>query len=199
MRKTLVFQTVFAISALALTFWLPGSQALAQSVNPPQGLKLSIEGYNDTQNQNVSTAKNQREDFLTFKLTTVNAGTLPQNYAPEVSLAGLLPLVNLVDKGGATLNGQQLLYPVLNLQAGQSRTNMFRVRIKYALPPFRYVGSINYGNAVEFQVASLLVGGKDGNYVPPETGANTTLLFASLFGLALTFSVFSFRKYSTKS
>lgn len=188
--KKLIFLGIFTALFSVVQAGLVSAQTTTQ------GLSFRVTAFNETQNRNAEEVEAQREDFLLFKFMVTNSGTLPQNYAPEVDLSGFLPLVDVVDAGSGKITSEKLQYPVVNLQPGQSREVQLRVRVKYVLPPFSYVGSVSYGNVLRFEIASLLVGTGRVKYIAPTVGSSQNLILATLTGL-LALTGFTFLKRKT--
>jgi hypothetical protein len=188
MKKTTLSASLALI--LGLFVLLPQLSVQAQVGSQADMLTKNVEVFNDTQNLPATSGQVAREDFLTYKFVTTKSGTLAKTIAPSIDLSGILPLVDVVNTFGGTINGKQILYPATTLQPGQNRTDKLQVRVKYSLPPFKYVLNLSYGNTATVTVASLLVGGNQGNYTAPTVGANLDLLYALLLASALTTSSF---------
>lgn len=131
-------------------------------------LNFSKKAWNDTKNVDAQSTPAAREDFITYTLTVTNTGnaTAP-NFVITDDLSGVLALADMVDKGGATLNGQTLSYPGIDIAAGQSVSRMFKVRVKYGLASnLSYVMRNTYGNTVNVTINVPVV------FSAPKTGAD---------------------------
>jgi uncharacterized repeat protein (TIGR01451 family) len=141
----------------------------------------SVSVSNDTKNTSGASLVAAKEDFLTFAFTATNSGTIAQSaYSVSVDLAGVLPLVDVVDLNGGSLSGNTLTYPATSIAVGQSITRTLRVRVKYYLPPYGFVLKVAYGNQLQVSIPAQ---SGHATYVPPATGGNTAVASALLFAL----------------
>ncbi len=156
------------------------STAVTSSV-VANNMRPSLTVINDTKNVSGTVVSAGREDFLTYKFTATNAGSIVENgYVVKVDLSGVLPLADVVDFGGGSLSGNTISYPAVNITPGSSITQQVRVRVKYNLPPYSFVLATTYGNEVKVNVrssAGVIT------YVAPKVGGNTNALGALTFGL----------------
>ncbi len=138
--------------------------------------------FNNTKNVDATTVNAARGDTITFTLKTTNNGTADAvNYVITDDLSGVLPLADLIDNGGATLNGNILSYPAITIKPGETVTKTFVVKVKSSLAPtLSYQIRNTYGNTVVINVPGNII------YQAPTTGAAATsaAVFAGLITIA---------------
>lgn len=130
---------------------------------------LAKSAWNDTKNVNAMSQTASREDYITYSLTVRNtSGSDAVNYVITDDLSGILPLADMADLGGGTLNGQTITYPALTIPVGGVVTKNFRVRVKYSLAT-----NISYQMVNTFGNTVTVVINTPQTYTPPKTGGNT--------------------------
>jgi uncharacterized repeat protein (TIGR01451 family) len=148
-------------------------------------LQLYKKARNDTKNADATQVPASREDYITYTLTVTNVGNSDAtNYVITDSLSGVLPLADIIDLGGGSLNGQTLSYPAVTIPANGTVSRTFRVRVKYFLSP-----SISYQMLNTFGNTVTVLINPPTPYVPPKTGGMTDVLGGLGFAGLLT-SVF---------
>jgi uncharacterized repeat protein (TIGR01451 family) len=147
-------------------------------------LNFSKRAWNDTKNVDATSTTASREDFITYTLTVNNSGnSAATNFVITDDLSGVLPFADLMDKGGASLNGNTLSYPSVTVPAGGSVSKTFRVRVKFNLSQsLTYQLKNTYGNTVIINIGSVLGAS---TFTAPVTGAagNSAAAFAGLLVL----------------
>ncbi len=143
---------------------------------------LSKAAFNNTKNVNATTVNADRGNTITFTLTTTNTGDADAvNYVISDDLSGVLPLADLIDNAGATLNGNILSYPAMTIKPGETVTKTFKVYVKTSLAPsLSYQIRNTYGNTVVINIPGNVV------YQAPHTGTAGTsaAVFAGLITAA---------------
>lgn len=151
---------------------------------------LAKSAWNDTKNVNATSQAASREDYITYSLTVRNTGgTDAINYVITDDLSGVLPLADITDLGGGSLNGQTITYPALTIPVGGVVTKNFRVRVKYSLAT-----NISYQMVNTFGNTVTIVINTPQTYTPPKTGGNTNALAGIGFAGLLTSGFLFMRK-----
>lgn len=151
---------------------------------------LAKSAWNDTKNVNAVSQTASREDYITYSLTVRNTGVSETvNYVVTDDLSGILPLADMTDLGGGTLNGQTISYPAVTIPVGGVVTKNFRVRVKYSLATHISYQMVNtFGNTVTVVINTPQT------YTPPKTGGNTNALAGTSFAGLLTAGFLFLRK-----
>ncbi len=144
------------------TIYNPGTSNVVQSKK----------AWNDTKNQDAQSVNATREDYITYTLTVTNTGTAnADNYVIQDDLSGVLPFADMVDNGGASLNGNTLVYSGVTIPVNGSVSKTFKVRVKYNLPANLSYQLVNtYGNTVRINIVGTQV---TGPIIAPKTGVDT--------------------------
>lgn len=151
---------------------------------------LAKSAWNDTKNVNAVSQTASRENYITYTLTVRNTGSSEVvNYVVTDDLSGILPLADMTDLGGGTLNGQTISYPAVTIPVGGVVTKNFRVRVKYSLAT-----NISYQMVNTFGNTVTVVINTPQTYTPPKTGGNTNALAGIGFAGLLTAGVLFLRK-----
>ncbi|HYF04918.1 MAG TPA: hypothetical protein VEA59_01975, partial [Patescibacteria group bacterium] len=144
-------------------------------------LVYSKSAFNDTRNADATTVAAQREDYITYTLTVRNTGNAAHNnFVVSDDLSGILPLADMVDLKGGSLNGSTISYPAVNIAQGETVTKSFRVRVKSSLAPNLSYTMVNtYGNTVRVNINTPE---NPGPIIAPKTGVDghTAVAFGSL-------------------
>ncbi len=161
--------------------YITDSNPVATSSGTTSSIRPSLAVVNDTKNVAGTGIVAGREDFLTYKFTATNSGSnVENNYAVTVDLSGVLPLADVVDFGGGSLNGNTINFQAASIAPGSSITQQVRVRVKYNLPPYNFVLTTAYGNEVKVNVQST---SSVTAYTAPTVGGNNSAFGALAFGL----------------
>jgi uncharacterized repeat protein (TIGR01451 family)/fimbrial isopeptide formation D2 family protein len=133
-------------------------------------ITLSKRAWNDTKNVDATSTSAARGDYITYTLTTTNTGNANAvSYVISDDLSQVLPLADMIDLNGGTLNGNTISYPSTTITPGETVVKTFRVRIKTSLAPnLCYQLKNTYGNTVAVNVSCNTV------YEAPKTGAAAT-------------------------
>jgi uncharacterized repeat protein (TIGR01451 family) len=180
---------------------------LASKAAGENNIVQSISVINETKNRDAALQPAEKEDYLTYTVTVRNTSLVSvTSYSFAVNITEVLPFADLVDKGGATLEGTYLFYPAMNVQGGSTVTKSFKVRVKYFLPA-NNISSMNvvFGNNVNVSIARPSITMNEitnasfndsqvkGAFVAPKTGADINALWFGL-ALALGYGIFKYRK-----
>lgn len=112
---------------------------------------------NETQgNVPANTVKAKAGDVIAYTLTTKNAGNRDQEgLVVSDDLKDVLEYSTIVDNGNGTVSGNSISYAAINLAAGQTVTNTFKVKVNPA-DKWPTTGNLTmtnvYGNAVDVPV-----------------------------------------------
>lgn len=186
MKKISIFTLVLA----ALTFFGP-SLSHAEAIALPTGITQSTSVFNETQNLSSLESTAKREDFLAVTYSLTNSGTLSQVVSPKFNLSGSLPLVDFMSASGGTLTSEVLSFPDIRLEPGQTISYLAKFRVKYNLPPFKYVVRFSNEPSAEVVVESLLKGiAGEPVYTAPVVGGKKDLLAALLLASSLSFGFY---------
>lgn len=186
MKKISIFTLVLA----ALTFFGP-SLSHAEAIALPTGITQSTSVFNETQNLSSLESTAKREDFLAVTYSLTNSGTLSQVVSPKFNLSGSLPLVDFMSASGGTLTSEVLSFPDIRLEPGQTISYLAKFRVKYNLPPFKYVVRFSNEPSAEVVVESLLKGiAGEPVYTAPVVGRKKDLLAALLLASSLSFGFY---------
>ncbi len=151
---------------------------------------LAKSAWNDTKNVNATSQTASREDYITYSLTVRNtSGADVVGYVITDDLSGILPLADMTDLGGGTLNGQTITYPAVTIPVNGVITKNFRVRVKYSLAT-----NISYQMVNTFGNTVTVVINTPQTYAPPKTGGNTNALAGIGFAGLLTAGFLFLRK-----
>lgn len=147
-------------------------------------LNFSKKAFNDTLNIDATKKEAKPEHYITYTLKVSNSGnSTANNFVVQDDLSGVLSLADIVDYGGATLAGNTLSFPPVNVPAGGFVEKTFRVRVKAFLPSMSYVMRNVYGNTVDINI------NKTPPKLAPQTGGFSGAMAAGGSGL---FSVAAF-------
>ncbi len=161
-------------------------------VTPPTpgnpNIVLSKSAFNNSKNVDATTVNADRGNTITFTLKTTNTGTADAvNYVIQDDLSGVLPLADLIESNGGTLNGNILSYPAMTIKPGETVTKTFKVNIKTSLAPnLSYQIKNTYGNTVVINVPGKEI------FVAPKTGS--TAASAAVFAGLLTIGAVAVRR-----
>ncbi len=140
-------------------------------------LNLSKRAFNDTQNRDAVLTPAKSEDYITYFLRVSNTGNSDAtSFVVQDDLSGVLPLADMVDLKGGSLNGQVISYPAVTVPAGGFIEKSFRVRVKAFLPNYSFVMRNVYGNQIDIPI------NPKPPVTPPKTGGMTSAVTASGFG-----------------
>ncbi|QQS23304.1 DUF11 domain-containing protein [bacterium] len=130
--------------------------------------------FNNTKNADAVSVKAERGNTITFTLKTTNSGTADSvNYIITDDLSGVLPLADLVDLGGATLEGNILTFPAVTIKPGETITKTFQVKVKSSLAAnLSFQIKNTYGNTVVIDIPGQQV------FQAPTTGVVGLSAFA---------------------
>ncbi len=138
----------------------------------------SKRAFNNTKNVDATSVQADRGNTITFTLTTTNTGRGDaRNYVIRDDLSQVLPLVDVISTNGGTINGNTLTYPAIDIDAGETVTKTFTVRVKSSLSStLSYQIKNTYGNTVVITIPGSIV------YQAPKTGtaATSAAVFAGL-------------------
>lgn len=138
----------------------------------------SKRAFNNTKNVDATSVHADRGNTITFTLTTTNTGRGDaNNYVIRDDLSQVLPLVEIISTNGGTINGNTLTYPSVDIDAGETVTKTFTVRVKSSLSStLSYQIKNTYGNTVVITIPGSIV------YEAPKTGtaATSAAVFAGL-------------------
>lgn len=156
-------------------------------------LALSKRAVNDRLNVDAQTVNAEREDFITYFLTTTNNGTVAaQNFVVSDDLSNVLTYADLVRQpnDNYNINGNVISWPAETINPGSTSVHSFRVRVKASLATNGSFQMVNtYGNTVTVRIGNGQVLGAI--FVAPRTGANavaTGFAFAGLLTVAIAFA-----------
>jgi uncharacterized repeat protein (TIGR01451 family) len=123
----------------------------ARLVSPPEAqLVKSKSAYNITQSANAESVVAKPNDKIRYSLKVENTGNADGSIAISDDISKVLQYANMVNLGGGTLSGSTISWPEITVEAGESVTKNFVVKIKEAIPANETVYLINsYGNRVE--------------------------------------------------
>jgi uncharacterized repeat protein (TIGR01451 family)/fimbrial isopeptide formation D2 family protein/LPXTG-motif cell wall-anchored protein len=163
------------------------TKVLSENIN----LNFSKKAWNNTRNADAQSVTANRGDLVTYTLTVNNSGNAKANdFVITDDLSGVLPFVDIVDIDGATLNGNVITFPPVNIAAGGSVQKTFQVRVKNSLQQnLTFVLRNTYGNTVTVNVGSVQ---GVATFVAPKTGAAGTS--AAVFAGLITAGFLGFRK-----
>ncbi len=167
-------------------------QACVQIVVIPKpgtpNIVISKRAFNNTKNVDATTVNASREDFITYSLITTNTGTADSvNYVVSDDLSQVLPLADMVEANGGTVNGQTISYPAITIHPGETVVKTFKVRVKASLAAnLSYQMKNTYGNTIVINIPGKQV------FEAPKTGAAGTS--AAVFAGLITAGVAVLRK-----
>jgi hypothetical protein len=132
--------------------------------------------YNQTQGANAQTVYAQPGDFIQYTLSYENHSSSSQWTNVEVDVGDILNLAELTNYGDASLNGNTLRFPSVQVSQGSRMDRSFQVRVRN-IPPNTgdLIMSSYFGNGLDIHVSTS--GGYvtnypivKGVYTAPKTG-----------------------------
>ena len=158
-------------------------------------LTFSKTAFNNTKNADATSIAADKENYITYTLTTTNSGsTTANNFQVTDDLSGVLNYASMVNLNGGTMNGNTISWPAVTIAAGSSVNETFQVRVNYNLPSsYNSLQLINtYGNTVTVQINNPKVLGA--NIVAPTTGPVSEAAYALGFASLITLMFYFLRK-----
>jgi len=139
-------------------------------------------------------------DEIEYTLTTRNQASEAVSYVVSEDLSDILSYADVVDNGGGTLTGTNLVWAAKSIPAGGSITNTFKIKVKDPVPnnqpsagnpgDFDYNMFNSYGDEVNIKINKPLIQKVvDVATNLPETGAAQYGLVIFFLGLSVYFFV----------
>jgi uncharacterized repeat protein (TIGR01451 family) len=151
--------------------------------------------FNNTKNVDATSVAANKDDYITYTLTTTNSGnTVANNFQVTDDLSGVLNYASIVNLNGGTMNGNTISWPAVTIATGTSVNETFEVRVNYNLPSsYNSLQLVNtYGNIVTIQINNPKVLGAA--IVAPTTGPASEAAYSLGFASLVTLMFYFLRK-----